>query len=599
MSTNISKKKREDLIYKINTIKTYIEKAPQDTNTSQLLNYIDEIEKELNAKKYGLIFEEHKENIDEILENNAPILIEDESLLLDNGGNMNFLIEGDNLASLKLLEKTHKGKIDVIYIDPPYNTGNKDFIYDDVYVDKTDEFRHSFWCSFILRRIKCAHTLLKKHGVIFISIDDNELYNLKLIMDDIFGYDNYLGTIIQNKGNAQNDAINLQKNHEYIICYAKNKKYENINNNRKEIPLINMIAEEEKEVFVDEKGKYFYKGSGLLTGSAPLLIDRINLGYTIYYNPITLDKIAINDYDEEKALVSNDESYVYTDNEYYTSKGYIKIRPPKKDGKLGRWTWSIDTFNKNKDKILITNNNSVVVKKMVKESDVVKHGKKMYYVKKYRTKNLKSIYQFSSSEGTKVYKNIINDKTFNNPKNLDMIMFLINSVDDNALTVLDFFAGSGTTGHAVTKLNAEDGGNRRFILCTNNENNICRDITYERIKRVIEKDNYKESLKYMKVDYVPINDKLYYEYADELLLHIKELVELENAINFKDNNQIAIVLTDEELESFINVVKENNTYKSIYLGNDVLPNAEQESILEANGIKVNIIPDYYYKDLEV
>ncbi len=163
-------------------------------------------------------------------------------------------------------------------------------------------------------------------------------------------------------------------------------------------------------------------------------------------------------------------------------------------------------------------------------------------------------------------------------------------------TILDFFAGSGTTGHAVMKLNAEDGGERKFILCTNNENNICRDVTYERIKRVIDKEDYKASLKYFKVDFVLISDKLYYEYADELLKHVKELVELENAINFNGNDKIAIILTEEELDNFANAIPE--TCKTVYLGHDVLPNVAQEKIFKKNGITINVIPDYYYRDLE-
>ena len=137
------KAKINELVEKIKAIKAYIATIEQDENTAQLLTYIAEIEKDIKGKKYGLVFEEHRESIDETLENNLPVLVEDESLFIDNGGQMNFLIEGDNLASLKLLEKTHKGKIDVIYIDPPYNTGNKDFVYDDTFIDENDTFNSS------------------------------------------------------------------------------------------------------------------------------------------------------------------------------------------------------------------------------------------------------------------------------------------------------------------------------------------------------------------------------------------------------------------------------------------------------------------------
>ncbi len=148
MSTNVSKERRERLIEEIKAIKTYIASAPQDENTAALLSYIAEIEKDIKNKKYGLVFEEHREAIDELLETHTPVLTEEKELFIDNGGKMNFLIEGDNLAALKLLEKTHKGKIDVIYIDPPYNTG-KEFVYNDDIVDSHDTFRHSKWLSFI------------------------------------------------------------------------------------------------------------------------------------------------------------------------------------------------------------------------------------------------------------------------------------------------------------------------------------------------------------------------------------------------------------------------------------------------------------------
>lgn len=165
---NISKQKRDDLIAKIGKIRTYISSAPQDENTGNLLSYLSELEKDVNGKKYGLVFEEHREEIDEVLATHTPVLSEEKDLFIDNGGNMNFLIEGDNLASLKLLEKTHRGKVDLIYIDPPYNRGKNNFIYDDCYVDTEDGFRHSKWSSFMSKRLQIARSLLTEQGVIFV-----------------------------------------------------------------------------------------------------------------------------------------------------------------------------------------------------------------------------------------------------------------------------------------------------------------------------------------------------------------------------------------------------------------------------------------------
>lgn len=541
MSTNISKEKRERLVQKINAIKTYISSATQDENTAQLLAYIADIEKDIKGKKYGLVFEEHREGIDEVLENNLPVLTEDTDLFIDNGGQMNFLIEGDNLASLKLLEKTHKGKIDLIYIDPPYNTGNKDFVYDDSFVDSNDTFRHSKWLSFMEKRLQIARNLLSEKGVIFISIDDNEQAQVKLMCDSIFGADNFIAQIIWERAFA---PVNLKKHfsesHDYIVCFAKN--------------LQNAIC------------------NGL---------TRNNENDSRYSNP---------DNDARGSWTSSDMTVgpavpekIYT----ITTPGGKKLTPAS-----GRcWLFTQKRYQEmladNRIWFGLDGNNMPRVKKFLSE---VKQGITPMTIWKYTEVG-------HSQDATKELKNIFDGESkFTYPKSIRLLQRIVGLYGDKYSTILDFFAGSGTTGHAVMKLNAEDGGSRKFILCTNNENNICRDVTYERIKRVIAKEDYKASLKYFKVDYLPISDKLYYEYADELLLHIRELVELENGINFNGNAEIAIVLTEKELDDFTQNIPE--TCKAIYVGHDVLPTEEQEKIFAKRKIKVNVIPEYYYRDLE-
>ena len=541
MSTNISKEKRERLVQKINAIKTYISSAAQDENTAQLLAYIADIEKDIKGKKYGLVFEEHREGIDEVLENNLPVLTEDTDLFIDNGGQMNFLIEGDNLASLKLLEKTHKGRIDLIYIDPPYNTGNKDFVYDDSFVDSNDTFRHSKWLSFMEKRLQIARNLLSEKGVIFISIDDNEQAQVKLMCDSIFGADNFIAQIIWERAFA---PVNLKKHfsesHDYIVCFAKN--------------LQNAIC------------------NGL---------TRNNENDSRYSNP---------DNDARGSWTSSDMTVgpavpekIYT----ITTPGGKKLTPAS-----GRcWLFTQKRYQEmladNRIWFGLDGNNMPRVKKFLSE---VKQGITPMTIWKYTEVG-------HSQDATKELKNIFDGESkFTYPKSIRLLQRIVGLYGDKYSTILDFFAGSGTTGHAVMKLNAEDGGNRKFILCTNNENNICRDVTYERIKRVIAKEDYKASLKYFKVDYLPISDKLYYEYADELLLHIRELVELENGINFNGNAEIAIVLTEKELDDFTQNIPE--TCKAIYVGHDVLPTEEQEKIFAKRKIKVNVIPEYYYRDLE-
>lgn len=556
MTTNISKEKREILVNKIKEIKQFIASSPQDENTATLLSYIADIEKDIKGKKYGLVFEEHKEAIDEILESNTPVLSEEKDLFIDNGGQMNFLLEGDNLASLQLLDKTHKGAIDIIYIDPPYNTGNKDFIYDDNYIGNDDSYQHSKWLSFMEKRILIAKRLLSKKGLIFISIDETELANLICLCNEIFNEDNFVSLFTRNSSSGEKTSIyNINKNQDYVLVYCCNsdefKKSRIIKGVKK-------TFEEFSNPDNDPKGPW--KKDSLL-----IKIDGGRYGYARYgiTNP-------------------------YTNVTYYPPVYYDETNRKQ-------WHYIEDTFNKLKEE------GKVVFEKQEKKNGYA------FYIKKYLSEvqkeysNVNSLFlispEYQNTKGTKILKDIFQkNNVFSYSKPVSLIQDLVALIDNSNATILDFFAGSGTTGHAVMKLNAEDGGNRKFILCTNNENNICRDVTYKRIKRVIEKENYKASLKYMKVDFVPISDKLYYEYADELLKHIKELVELENGISFDGNKELAIILTEEDLDNFTNNITDE--CKTIYLGHNVLPTEEQEKLFKKHEIKINIIPDYYYRDLE-
>lgn len=395
----------------------------------------------------------------------------------------NIYIEGDNLEALKILQASYDSAVDVIYIDPPYNTG-KDFIYLDNFRTGGDEFAarvgavdetgrrmfrlteasgrfHSAWCSMMYSRLLLARNLLSENGVCFISIDDNEQHNLRKICDEIFGQDRFLGTIIQRKGNAQNDAVNIQKNHEYILVYVKNRKYRN----GKEIPILSSYEESVRKVFVDESGRFYYKGSGIVTGGeGGTLNHRKNLGYTIYYHPKTYDKLAVMDYDTELAAVSNDASAIYTDRADLLEQGYEIIRPPKKGDRLGCWTWSCEKFNAERDQILITPNRTVIQKVFVDPDEVFRSGKQLCCKKTGRRKNTRSIIEFSTSAGTADVTRLFGTKVFDNPKNVDMLRFLIGLVDQKDVLVMDFFSGTASTAEAVMRMNADDGQHRRFIM---------------------------------------------------------------------------------------------------------------------------------------
>ena len=546
MSTNISKQKREDLLTKIKEIRTFISTAPQDENTANLLAYLSELEKDVGAKKYGLVFEEHREEIDEVLSTHTPVLTEDGSLFIDNGGQMNFLIEGDNLASLQLLEKTHKGKIDLIYIDPPYNTGNKDFIYSDVFVDSLDSFKHSKWISFMRNRLPLARQLLSPQGIIFISIDDNEVAQLKLLCDEIFGSTNFRGQIVRGTGTptGQGNAI-LSNEIDYVLVYSKTEQ-----------AVFNGLpfSEENAKIYnlEDEYGKYLVRPLRK-TGGEDRREDRPSMFYPV------------------------------------TAPDGTQLYPIAPSGYESRWRCQESTY-----KQLMADHRI--------EWKEDKTGWKVYqkFYLEGRTKQAGNLWIDieGNKKATITIKNIFGENAFSFPKPVELIYRIAQIASNKSSFVLDFFAGSGTTGHAVMKLNAEDGGNRKFILCTNNENNICREVTYERVKRVIDKEDYAASLKYYKIEYVPVSERMYYEYADELLLHIRELVELENGVNFTGNAEIGIVLTEEELDEFIANTDAFVKCRKLYMGHDLLPSDEQEEVLHTQGIEISIIPDYYYRDLQ-
>lgn len=560
MSTNISKEKREELLREVAEIRSKLLEN-KDENTEKLLVYLSNIEKDIDGKKYGLVFEEHREAVDELLEGNVPVLVEDESLKIDNGGKQNFLIEGDNLASLKLLEKTHKGAIDLIYIDPPYNTGNKDFVYDDTFVGDDDKFRHSKWLSFMERRLKIAKKLLSSNGILFISIDDNEYAALKVLCDTIFSESNYVATLPRRTINSgKHDSTAITISHDYVLLYS---------------PLGKSIKLKQKIKSAEEKQSLYNLTDEHLETRGRYYITQLNKNSIQYSDSLNYPIVAPNGEEIWPGGGFEDKQWVWRWSkakfQWGLENGFIVFKKNTKTQKYKVYTKSYENVDKDGNIIIRTNPNTSL--------DFTGNE----YTNFNATPELEKIM------GAK--------KLFDYPKPILLIKSLLSLLNMNAYTALDFFAGSGTTGHAVMQLNAEDGGKRKFILCTNNENNICRDVTYERIKRVIAKENYKANLKYYKVDFVPITEQVYYEYADKLLLHIKELVELENGLDFDGNKKVAICLTDEDLQEFTSAFTDATTYKAVYVGHDVFVTPEIESKFNTLGVKINIVPDYYYGEL--
>ena len=513
MSKNLSQQKRENLLNNIKVMREKLKDNPQ------LVKSLADIESELKRKKYGLIWEEHEEKVDEELKTKIPVFIEEKKLeIKDQGKNpINFLIEGDNLHSLYLLEKTHKEAIDIIYIDPPYNTKNKEFVYDDTLIGGDDGFRHSKWLSFMNRRLKKAKELLSKKGIIFISIDDNEYSQLKMLCDEIFDEDNYVATLHWKK-KKQPSYLHGQVAGvmEYILIYCKD---------RNSLDKLSITTPTDSNTRVDnannqESERVIKKG---IRVKLPKNISIIPAG--VYRNK-TMETEFLDDVHIKNGRTIND------------FKAIARFRDSQE---------RINMFVE-KDVLFITKNYGFRRDKLEEELN-----------KKKAITDLLLDWG-DNQDSDQELKEIFREKIFSYPKPILLIKNIIKSTGYENGTILDFFAGSGTTGHAVLELNKEDGGKRKFILCTNNENKICEEITYNRIKTVITGkriDNTKYSegisanLKYYKTEYIDRfnhEDEGYY-IVNELSRYIKELVQLENGIEI-ENKSVQVLFTDEEIDEF-------------------------------------------------
>ncbi|GAA9992178.1 hypothetical protein VN1042_00820 [Helicobacter pylori] len=420
---------------------------------------------EIKEEGYGLDFVGKKIALNQAFKKNNKILKP-----LNESTSKHILIKGDNLDALKILKQSYSEKIKMIYIDPPYNTKNKNFIYGDDFSQSNEEVlkqldyskekldyiknlfglkSHSGWLSFMYPRLLLARDLLKQDGVIFISIDDNEAAQLKLLCDEIFGEGNFLSSLTWLKGNAQNDAQYFQNNYENILAYAKHIEALNLNR---------MASKKEVKVFC-ENDKYYYEGAGLSMGGGDggSLENRPNLGYTFYYNPLTKNIKPIMDYDREDAKKHTD---IYKDNIDLIEKGYIPIRPPKMGVGNGRWKWALEKSLTELDRILIKkskNGYSVLRKEWVNKNQVQQNENGEFYAILDKSSPARNVIEnIGGGNGTKEVNDLFNQKIFNNPKPLKLINRLIELSTNESDIILDFFAGSGTTAHAVLESNKSD-----------------------------------------------------------------------------------------------------------------------------------------------
>ena len=411
------------------------------------------------TKRYGLVWEEREEAVEERLREELPVLIEDKDLRIENSADApnHILIEGDNLEALTALSYTHEGKVDVIYIDPPYNTGNKDFVYNDSFVDSEDSYRHSKWLSFMSKRLRIAKQLLSDRGVIFISIDDNEQANLKLLCDEVFGERNFTGQLII-KTATDNNPSQINTEHEYMLCYCSNK-YLQDNWKRTSQAAKNIIEKynelRNQELDIPQIQKELRKW---------IKANKESLPQVAHYNNVDANGVYSS---------SGNSSNPHPGGYMYDIIHPVTHKPCPKP--QNGWRWPLSTFEEydgqGEIEWGIDETTQPHVKKRIETS----------------TEYLRTLI-YEDNRGTTLALAEMFDgvKVFDNPKPIKVISKVIDFASDSTSTILDFFAGSGTTLHAVMQLNKEDGGKRQCILVTNNENNICREVTYERNKRVIE-----------------------------------------------------------------------------------------------------------------
>ncbi|MFH1089424.1 MAG: site-specific DNA-methyltransferase [Candidatus Uhrbacteria bacterium] len=554
----------------------------------------DELIKEIvkiKSTTYGLVWHRDlpEEKIDILINSDArtpnemfpnevagkpfPVLkeIKKKAIESDKSKLVNILIEGDNYHSLAVLNFTHQESIDLIYIDPPYNTGHNDFIYNDKFIDIEDPFRHSKWLSFMEKRLKLSRFLLKKDGAIFISIDDNELAPLKMLCDEIFGENNFISMLsVENnpKGRKNSDFISVSN--DYCLIYAKDKNKSHF---------IENIPKQFSDLAIDENGVYVHNsGKRVLVGENKFnpIVDDFNSAkhYSLYYNK-NVNKIEIkiekniNQTDEKLLSAGYKRYYSYLNNKFvlntYTKSKIIELF---ENGALEFKNESI--YEKNfSTKIRLK---SLIINK--KYEAIVNNEKKEYEIDVKTT-----------SAGAELKEVFGIDKVpFSNPKNTGLIKILITLFESKSITILDFFAGSGTTGHAVLKQNVEDGGNRRFILCTNNENNICTEVCYPRVCKVI--SGYKTengekiegtggNLKYYTTDFVEAEPtdknkrKLVKESTDMLCILENAFELIQETSEFKifknTDKYVGVIFYEEAIEDYKKAIKKIEGYFNTYV----------------------------------
>jgi len=410
----------------------------------------------LESGRLGLVFEEKHEDIVELAKTCAPLLVDVPNHRIGDAltSQPHFIIEGDNYLSLQILNYTHQNAMDLIYIDPPYNTGARDWKYNNDYVDQDDAYRHSKWLSFMNHRLRVAKSLLKESGFIVCAIDHYELFTLGALMDKIFGENNRVGIVsVVHKPEGRNQEKFFGTSNEFMLVYAGNIQKAEFN----KIAIDDEVADSFDQE--DAYGRYRLKNFIRLSdGKYSLRASKPHFFYPIYVSP-DLDNISLE-----------------------ARSGYREVLPITVTGVERTWKTTQNTFEtlvKAGNIVAQENDGRLELFEKLRENQVIKTH---WINEKYHAYH----------HGTKVLEDILgNSKQFDFPKSIHLMLDVLRLMTKKDAKILDFFAGSGTTGHATLMVNALDGGSRQFILCTNNEDNsqagggIAETVCYPRIRNVI------------------------------------------------------------------------------------------------------------------
>lgn len=543
-------------------------KKEENLSKEKLLAEIERLKKELKKrKKYGLVWEEKPEDVVEMCKKSLPVLkeVKNKEIITDENKPVNLLIEGDNYHALSVLNYTHEKKVDIIYIDPPYNTGAKDWKYNNDYVDINDAYRHSKWLSMMTNRLKVAKNLLKNDGIFICAIDENECNRLGVLLEEIFkDHEIHCITIMHNPRGVQ--GKNFSYTHEYAYFVF-----------RKNMQAIGPRKIRDEDIYWSNLRNW---------GGESLRTDARNCFYPVIVKNekiIGFGNVPDDNYHPESQTIGRDNlSYVY---------------PIDRNGIERKWRYARQSVEEVKH---------LLRAKKTKNGYEIEIGKDFGIV---RTVWQDSRYD-ANEYGTKLVHNLVPQTHFDFPKSVfntyDCLAPILQQRKNSI--VLDFFAGSGTTAHAVMMLNNEDGGKRQFILCTNNENRIAEDVCYPRLKKVIEgHKNYPDitgissNLRYFKTDFVDAeatdkNKKKLTEQATEMLC-IKEgtfeqVLDKRNFKIFKNNSHYTGIIFDQlAIPDFKKAIKGIKGKFSVYvfsLGDDTF-DEEFEDIKQK--VKLSPIPE--------